>query len=783
MIDNLKTITTAELQDLVIKAAEEFYLNKKHNLSWTDLEYDNALDELKLRVPDFDIFKHLKGATGITVYHAFWMPAACKTKVNDVSWLVLGLKTETIYGLLEESGRNNEVPFIAHYQNGQLKYVTVQNIVREGDRVCPIDLPSNIFPPRLQVNGNFRLFGTCKLTPVSLSNVTIYNRMLETETEMVDWIKIRAAIAKTDYFVTLNIVPVDEKLPDVLTKVENDRKFDQWWNHNPIIDSSWKICPKMDGCSIVAYYKNHKLNYIASRSNDVTGKLKTEYLSRFFPEKLDGVKDAALMCESVIDLGYGLDWNSRQNANGLINSKYKICEVSKLLNFICYDAINLESGNRIDLDLVRKDIYANNVTDMFASYLSKFNATMSDEQKLALLRNKVLKNHLCGVHFLSKDNEDSVDSLIFLDSISDNWKSLEKLVVDNFKPNRIKEINDATTNNGGYCIPEVTAFEHGVYGGIRYAKITFNSYGQIIENYVFDTRDLVRPRVSTIDYFPLVDYYKYIDEKCQAHYHHSGGGTFLIDGLVHHEYRKDIKRSKTQGKDVETMYPFHNIFKWTFNEVAETEVESIEWQESSFGTLIPVIKFKTVKVEGSWLSKASSGGLSRLMAMECGPGSKIKVVRVNSTIPMVMQVLTKAKFELPKCPHCGRQLTWVNDVYNTLGGAKLLKCSDQLCKGKFEWKQWFLNEETKFDINTELITYLPKLIPIESYKPRPAATEEVYNILKNAILNDDYDTFYSYLVKEIFVNMNRDKQNSFDYGVKSAFKVLRMKIGKEIIVQ
>lgn len=774
---NVKEASTNELLKLVVQAGDEFYMNKDHGLHLTDLEYDEALDELKLRNPEFDIFKHLKGLNGHDVYHRFWMPSASKVKVNNITWLVLELKLETIYGLLQDKGANlNEVPFILNYRQGRLKFVTFPWVLDVIDQVTPSDLPGNIFPKQFpSIQGNFRLVGTCSLSPTSISNVTILGRLTETETEMVDVLKIRSAYVKTDHYINTTIVPVDCQLPDWFTKLDDERKFDQWWQY-VTISYDTKFTPKMDGCSIVAYYKDGNFDFIASRSNDVVGKMKSDYLEPFFPAHLNHKGNLALMCESVIDLGYGLDWNSRQQANGLINSKYKLGEIAKFLNFVCYDCIDIDNNCRVDLNDLRQDIYANNQIDKVTAEISK-KCSLAYEGDISdiLEDTNILRNHLCAVQCIDKSNENWKTQLVMATEIPQGYN---RVIFDNFKQNRLDEINQEWSEHYTKFMP-IEKFEHGIYGGIRYALVVIGG----VKYYFFDSRDFQRHRVTTVDYFKLIDHYKYIDDVCQAHYHHSDGGVYLNDGIVVHRYQKNPSRAKTTGADPNTEYPFHEIYKWTFNEVAETEVEDIIWQESEFGTLIPVILFKSVKVEGSWLSRASGGGLSHLKALQCGPGSKIKVVRVNSTIPMVIQVLTKATFELPKCPHCGRQLTWNEDVYETLGGAKIMKCSNLNCEGKFKTKEWFTNPEFEFNLDTDLIKVLGKLINIESYQPRTEAAPENYQLLKDSILNGNLQDFLYLAQRHVFVNMNRDKLNSFLYNATSAFKAIRIKIGKEIIIK
>lgn len=766
---NLKSIQTDELKDKVVKAAEEFYLAKNNGLNLTDLEYDEMLDELKSREPDFDIFKNLPGLNGTTVDHQVWFPSANKTKVNNIDWLILGIKFTTLLSIVNES---SEYPFILHYQNSQLKRITIVDPSHNYRQLAIVDFPNQYFPARINVQGTFRIAGLAKISKSGLSDIKIISLLPETETAPSDWIKIRAELVKSEQYINFDLCSPDYK-SHIIENLGEVRKYDQWWNC-AIVDISDSFSPKMDGCSITAYYKNDKLWYICSRSNDVTGKLKTNYLRDIFPKEIPGIGNTVLMCESVIDLIYGFDWNSRQQANGLINSKYKAAEVSKFLSFVCYDAINYETNVRINLDNLRKLLYEVNPNNRLRLWLKNNSTPAILLSASPIFINDVLLGHIKGVHALREVSE-SLSKIVIVkgykfDEISSDY---HKVVTGILTPKQINEINNVNS------IPKISGFEHGIIQGIRYCKV---DYCEGEPEYFFDSRDLYRPRLTTVDYFKITEISNYLKDDCQAHYYHSDGGIYLNDGLVIHTSVKDIKRSRIKGNPEDTLYPFHRIYKWTYNEIAETEVENIIWQESPFSTLIPIIQFKGVSVEGSWLTRTSAGGLSKLMALGCGPGSKIKVVRVNSTIPMVLQVLTKSEIKLPVCPHCGRQLTWKDDVYETLGGALILKCSNELCEGKFKNKSWFLNQDSDyhFDINENLIETIIKLTPIESYKSRTSATDEILELLKLSINVGDFNSFRATLIDHVFVNMNRDKLNTFDNNLRSTFIAIRRRLNLEL---
>lgn len=184
-----------------------------------------------------------------------------------------------------------------------------------------------------------------------------YLTMIKDWNNKCSWEDVRKSIISTDYFQVINLLDIGY-VPDDREQKVIDTIQDYEWYWHVVVPADAKFSPKMDGCSVVVYYKNDKLDYIASRSNDVTGKNKTDYLQYFFPDVILGAGDMALTLEEVIDLKYGFDWNSRQKANGLINSKYKLAEVSKFSTFVIYDALKLDkTTSRCDLSAVRNAIF------------------------------------------------------------------------------------------------------------------------------------------------------------------------------------------------------------------------------------------------------------------------------------------------------------------------------------------------------------------------------------------------------------------------------------------
>ena len=95
--------------------------------------------------------------------------------------------------------------------------------------------------------------------------------------------------------------------------------------------SDWVFTPKNDGCSIVAYYLDGKLQYILTRSDEQTGKVQTNKLRGKVPNEVNP-EIRAILFEAVVP-------TNRSKANGLINSKYKQDEVDELITLRPFDCV------------------------------------------------------------------------------------------------------------------------------------------------------------------------------------------------------------------------------------------------------------------------------------------------------------------------------------------------------------------------------------------------------------------------------------------------------------
>lgn len=97
--------------------------------------------------------------------------------------------------------------------------------------------------------------------------------------------------------------------------------------------------PKFDGSSVVIYYTNGHLSYIASMGDKEVGVDQTEKFKSFVPKEVDK-SISYIRCECLIDAS--LDDNARGKANGLVNSKYKQDEVDRLCTLMAFCAHGLD---------------------------------------------------------------------------------------------------------------------------------------------------------------------------------------------------------------------------------------------------------------------------------------------------------------------------------------------------------------------------------------------------------------------------------------------------------
>lgn len=85
------------------------------------------------------------------------------------------------------------------------------------------------------------------------------------------------------------------------------------------------------------------------------------------------------------------------------------------------------------------------------------------------------------------------------------------------------------------------------------------------------------------------------------------------------------------------------------NEMAETVIEDIIWQEGNTGKLTPVLQIKPIKLSGATISRVTGNSMAMMENLGTGIGAKVKVFRSGEVIPCIGEVLERSEnFNLPQ---------------------------------------------------------------------------------------------------------------------------------------
>ena len=130
-----------------------------------------------------------------------------------------------------------------------------------------------------------------------------------------------------------------------LDKIKSDEQTELTSWKTTTASNSFVVSPKIDGLSMVLYYKNKKLIYAATRGDGETGELKTEKLRLIVPDKIPVGGSVVIRGEVVLTeqnfnklkIKDNKDYkNPRNAAVGIINSKTTDLATISLLNFYAY---------------------------------------------------------------------------------------------------------------------------------------------------------------------------------------------------------------------------------------------------------------------------------------------------------------------------------------------------------------------------------------------------------------------------------------------------------------
>lgn len=131
-------------------------------------------------------------------------------------------------------------------------------------------------------------------------------------------------------------------------------------------------------------------------------------------------------------------------------------------------------------------------------------------------------------------------------------------------------------------------------------------------------------------------------------------GDYEIDGLViaPESFVMDYK-SADKPKGI-------TAFKINDEENAtEAVVESIIWQVTGHGRIIPKIKIKPVRLDGVNVEHATVHNAKWMMDRKIGPGARIKILRSGGVIPKIVGVVKAGKFQPPEIDYMQKGVHFV----------------------------------------------------------------------------------------------------------------------------
>lgn len=147
-----------------------------------------------------------------------------------------------------------------------------------------------------------------------------------------------------------------------------------------------------------------------------------------------------------------------------------------------------------------------------------------------------------------------------------------------------------------------------------------------------------------------------------------------IDGIV---FKIDDKSIQNQLGMNNTAPRWAVAFKQNV-EVAETVVETVDWQVGRMGAITPVARLKPVILSDALISNVTLHNWSHIQTLGLGLGDRILIVRSGGVIPKVNLVLDKAKppvdiLKPVNCPSCNSIIKANEGV---LSCSNLANCKD-----------------------------------------------------------------------------------------------------------
>jgi DNA ligase (NAD+) len=136
---------------------------------------------------------------------------------------------------------------------------------------------------------------------------------------------------------------------------------------------------------------------------------------------------------------------------------------------------------------------------------------------------------------------------------------------------------------------------------------------------------------------------------------------YQTDGLVL-VVNDSHKWAEIDGKYTVHHHHFYNLALKPPAQSKETTLESIEWNVSRLGKVIPVAIVKTVVLGGTNVSRASLNNAEYVENLSLWIGDRVEIERANDVVPYFKRNITTHRKDEPtnliptKCPSCGLKL-------------------------------------------------------------------------------------------------------------------------------
>lgn len=146
-----------------------------------------------------------------------------------------------------------------------------------------------------------------------------------------------------------------------------------------------------------------------------------------------------------------------------------------------------------------------------------------------------------------------------------------------------------------------------------------------------------------------------------------GNKTYLLDGIV------ASSPSISQSADGSITYPNEIAYK-TISETATPLIESIDWNLTRTGKIIPTVVTESITLSGANINRFLAHNAWNVKNQGIGVGARLEVTRSGEVIPYILDVIEPVEPTLPTyCPACQHKLKW--------SGVNLV-CDNPDCSGQ-----------------------------------------------------------------------------------------------------